>query len=331
MRLCRKLARKAITLLARAEDLAAPERQLRYPPVFIVGPPRSGTTLVYQAMCHGLAIAYPTNLLTRLRLERSPLLYRLLAAVARATAASGPSAFQSDHGLTPGFGGPHEAWQIWNEHFPNEPHYTPKGLLDEAQRRALYAAVAGIERAFHAPFVNKNVKHSVRIQALVEIFPRALFVEVVRDPLMTAQSIYLAQTTRPYSGPWYSVMPKGVDDLLDLDPIARSAAHVFWIQRDIAEDRERVGEERFLRVSYERFCAAPNEELATVARFMCEGGARTSLKRALPASFRCSHSQGVPDPVFEALRGNLATLYGSRYEPVYASSTTSNPEPVTEA
>ena len=37
------------------------DRPLRYPPIFIVGPPRSGTTLVYQALIEYLDVGYLSN------------------------------------------------------------------------------------------------------------------------------------------------------------------------------------------------------------------------------------------------------------------------------
>lgn len=284
----------------------------KYAPVFIVGPPRSGTTVVYQAICHRLHVAYPSNLIVGCNLDRAPRLYRLCWLALRWLDHSSDSSFQSDCGETKGYGGPSEASMIWRRWFPNETQYTTDGYFNERQIRQMRACVANVEALFDGPFVNKNIKHSVRIRALCEIFPRALFIEVHRDPVMNAQSIYLTRGSKPYRDrKWFSVKPREVDQLLGLDALEQAVAQVFYVRRNIAEDRCRVGARRFFTVPYEAFCADPRRWIRDIAAFMNEGGAPTTPNGRLPETFECSRKQRLDDVRF----GRLQQLVDQYFTP----------------
>lgn len=328
-RVVERSCRRPLAIARRVQARCTRLRNPRFAPVFVLGPPRSGTTLVYQAICYSLKAAYPTNLMVRLGLDQSPHLYRCCARLARRFAATDASPFDSDHGRTPGPLAPHEAGRIWNRWFPTERHYTTEGVLTPEQKRGVTRSVAGIEAAFGAPFVNKNTKHSVRIQAFAELFPRALFIEVTRDPLMTAQSIYIMRT-RFYDSPeWPTglVMPREVDALLHRSLLEQAAGQVFYLRKNIAADREAVGQERFLTVAYEQFCQQPNAQLARIADFMCNEGAPTEIRRTLPAEFPCANQRKVSSGILDALN---AHLQGFAEMPRQSQCVASHPHPASQ-
>lgn len=304
----RRVLALPVNWAARAEGHARAGERLEYAPLFIIGPPRSGTTLVYQSICHSLEVAYPTNLMVDYGLDRGPSICRILHGACGKLPHRRRDAFSSDYGATKGLAAPSEAGPIWNRWFCKDTHYTPEGVLDAGARRAVYRSVANMERVFGAPFVNKNVKHSVRIRALVEVFSDAIFLEVTRDPLMAAQSIFLARSKRFRSSRWWSVKPKESEDLVGLSLAKQAAAQVFYIRRCIAQDRERVGSERFFSVAYEAFCRAPNAELERIAKFMAARGAPAGFEKALPDSFPCACGPAVPEETSEEMRRFLSKL-----------------------
>jgi hypothetical protein len=172
----------------------------------------------------------------------------------------------------------------------------------------MYRAVAGVERTFDTPFVNKNVKHSVRIRALVEVFPSALFIECRRDPLAIAQSIYRARAETSTHREWWSVMPREIDQLRERNPIDQVCGQIYYVQRNIATDRLIIGPDRFLTVHYEMFCRHPNREIERIATFMNDHGAPTRVRRVLPEAFSVSGDRKVDEKTYEALRLRLSEL-----------------------
>lgn len=284
----------------------------QWSPTFLVGPPRSGTTLLYQSMCRCLKVAFPTNLMVKMEWHGAPRLHN----TARALIGSGvkeDEAFSSEYGHTIGWTAPHEAGQVWNRWFPFKRHHAPNGTLSPEEIAAARQFVATVERGYDAPFVNKNVMHSMRIESFVELFPEALFVEVLRDPLMTAQSILIYRQKSADPQAWWSVTPKEVDDLLGLSPAEQSAAQVYYIQKQIDADRARLGAERFLTIRYQDFCSDPNGVLGRIAGFMGERGAPTEQVGRLPETFRYSSERRVSESDFDTLRQTLVNLGGEEF------------------
>lgn len=265
----RSVVRRAAAMEARVVGPRSP----RFVPVFIVGPPRSGTTLLYQAACAGLRVAYPTNLMVEGGLETAPHLYRALARLLgrRMEVLD----FTSEHGRTRGPGSPHEAGALWNRWFDDTHHLRP------GAETAMKTAIACIEEVFEAPFVNKNVMHVPRLVALAGALPTARFVEVRRDLAATARSIERARVKAGATTAWWSVKPSNTAELLGLSLADQARGQVLGVQADLARARAVVGAERFFEVEYEALCAAPRTVLDDLARWW---GVGTRLER-LPERF----------------------------------------------
>ena len=155
-------------------------------PVFIIGPPRSGTTLFEQAYLSEFCPAYISNLTVRWR--HAPFF------ASRITASFSwlrRESFESIYGATTGVFSPHEGWPIWNRWFPtgDAGDYLAAGNLDDATCERVREFVRRMSQLFRAHFVMKNVKNSVRICALTEIFPECCFIVMRRNPVNNAESI----------------------------------------------------------------------------------------------------------------------------------------------
>ena len=201
---------------------------MKYPLIFIVAPPRSGTTLLYQLIVHCFHVAYFPNI--------AAMFYKIpvvATKIEKALFRPYKSNLTSTYGSVQGIMAPHEAGSIWNRWFPTEEkhgyNYTPAGYLSEKDKRIIYQTIAGIESIFDAPFVNKNVKNSVRIQALNEIFPNAIFLQIKRNPLDVAVSILQARKKfcKKISD-WGSVMPKEIEELKNKDVFEQIVGQIFF-------------------------------------------------------------------------------------------------------
>ena len=162
--------------------LLASAKNLSSPPVFILGPPRSGTTLLYQLLTTCLRFSYICNLADRF--HDCPVATTVLL---RGLIRSYRTDFTSRYSRTGGYAGPSEGATIWRKWFGWG--YVDESDVTHEARREAYTLVAALESVLGAPFVSKSPRHSTRIRALESVFPGCLFLRVSRDPLAVAQSI----------------------------------------------------------------------------------------------------------------------------------------------
>jgi Sulfotransferase family len=226
--------------------------QASSPQLFILGLPRSGTTLVYQYIVHRLRVAYFTNGVGSRR--RAPCLTTLLEKIRFGDYRSD---FRSDYGKVAGRVAPREAGPVWARFFGSE-QYVTASELDPSSARTLARTVACTQRLFgDAPFVNKNVKHMLRIDALATIFPRSHFLVVERDTPAVAVSLLRARQEKGDASGWWSVKPPDYDEIVRLPPLVQVARQLSSLDAQLRIDLAALPPERVHRVDYERFCAQP--------------------------------------------------------------------------
>lgn len=235
----------------------------QWPHLFIVGAPRSGTSLFYELMVTRFQLCFFSNLSHRF--------YKTPAAASwlgRRIINNRSALYESDYGNIAGWSAPNEGGWIWLRWLEDGPWVDERAISDLplSDMRSTLASISGL---FDAPFINKNVMHSNRIRLLNAIFPGCLFLEVQRDPLATARSIIRAQKRmrgpKQQSDHWWSVRPSnaGGTDLVD-----RTIRQVSGVSFDIVNDCAFLGGERLHTISYEDLCADPEAELSRVRQFL---------------------------------------------------------------
>jgi len=259
-----------------------------YPPVFILGAPRSGTTLLYQLLMSAFTFSYIPNI--------SNTFYMCpITAVrfGRRWCKNYQSSFTSTFGHEHGCMAPSEAGNIWNRWFPYEKregyNYTPKDFLSNASRQDIYRFVAHVENMFRAPFLTKNVKMSVRIPALHEIFPDALYIHIQRDPVQAATS--LLRIRRKLNKSWWSVLPKDYQKIINKPDAEQVCYQVYYTENDIAEDLTLIDSSRIFKLQYEQLCQTPVEHLDGIYQFFGKNNCITDYQPHLvPSEFNASTS-----------------------------------------
>jgi hypothetical protein len=228
--------------------------------LFILGLPRSGTTLTYQYIVHRLQVAYFTNGVGHY--YRSPCVATFLQ-----TRWYGPysSDFRSEYGKVEGPIGPREAGSFWGRFFDLNKYSRFEDVIS-ADMDKMRNTIACIQRIFHdSPFVNKNVKHMLRLHALSRIFPEAVFLVVLRDLADVAISIFRARRSRAEgSTAWWSVRPRDFAGLENLPVVEQVAQQVVRLDRQLRAEIRTLPESRVLFLQYERFCETPEELIGRV-------------------------------------------------------------------
>lgn len=303
----RRMRRQAFRLLALLERFAPRDPRLQFSPTFIVGPPRSGSTLTRQLVAWGLPTCHFTNLVAGSRYVLKYPLPFAGALLVRSLHGSPPAdrryrrgPFRNEYGNVPGASAPAESELIWGDWFGTRYGPVDPADLSEEQIARIRRAVAVTEQVFGLPFVNKTSTLSLRIRALARIFPTALFIEVVRDPLDTAQSLFRARSTQ-YPG-WLGARPAECEPVKGKSLRRQVCEQVHYVERRIARARRALGEDRFLSVHYQDICRNPESELDRIAAFMSDGGAPVRRIRPVPSSFRFSHGCKIDPSDYEALR-----------------------------
>lgn len=263
------------------------------PPVFIIGAPRSGTSLLYELMITRFRFAYMSN--AAHRFYRTPLTASRLF---RGTIREWEGNFTSKYGHIDGWGAPNEGGWIWQRWLADGDWRDADGFGD-ASKDQLRRLTAGLETILGGPFLNKNVMHSNRLRLMDAIWPDALFVEVKRDVLDNARSIVRAE--RVEAGPdkhgdiWWSVRPKLASSYAGKPDTERAIAQVIGVERDIAEDVQAIGSERLLSVDYSEMCAAPEAALSRIRDFAEARGCTLQDRGTAPDKFPVRPSKPMSD------------------------------------
>jgi len=258
------------------------------PFVFVLGLPRSGTTLLSQLLAYCLDVGYVDNVAARfwlapvhgLRLSRSLL-----------EGWGARPAFESDYARTADLPGIHEFGYFWRHWLRKE------SFADVAQAREREADLdwAGLRRTLAnmqqelggKPFVAKNALAAYHLPRLREVLTQVIYVYVARDPLDTAVSILDARR-KYYSdlNTWWSYMPPEVEQLASLDYWDQIAGQVHYLERFYERALPEAGEDAVVRTTYEELCREPGGVLEAVAERSLEVyGSRIGIAAEPPVNF----------------------------------------------
>lgn len=263
----------------------------RFPPLFIVGAPRSGTTLPYQYLMNRFRFAYFPNLS-----KWYPRSCVTAAAVARLLGQPATT-YTSRFGIMKGATAPSDGWDVFHRWFPRYDYSVP---IDEAHLHELRTIVRLVERLYGAPLLNKNNSHSVRIRPLSQLFPRALFVHVDRDWPSTVDSLLRGRRTHdvPPDAWWGAPPPQDWDRSFE-NETERVVAQVRGLRESIRAELDALPDRRWTEIRYESFCARP-AGLAEWVRSAYEQWDIALEQRdgPLPSSFGPRQSARAGDPAF---------------------------------
>lgn len=270
-------------------------------PIFVLGAPRSGTTLLYQLLVEALEVGWLANAHAAepsraIEIERHE----------RPRAARTSSDFESTHGATAEPWGPSEAGEYWYRFFPRARHELTDADATPRRIAAVRSAVRGFAAACEAPVAFKNVFNSLRVPVLAEALPEARFVLIERDEQANARSLLAGRRKRGDVNEWWSARPAGAERLDDADP----ATQVVWQVRRMNEvarrELQRIGDDRFLIVSYEQLCADPRGTVERIHAWLVAGGADVARRDVgLPERFEIRAGGRLDDELERQLEAAL--------------------------
>ncbi len=265
-----------------------------YPPIYIVGSPRSGSTLLMQVMVQYFKLGYISNL--SCNFYRVPIvgsyLDRLISREQKV------SNFNSNYGVTKGLSEPSEAADYWYSWFINRQDVNQSAReISKERLSGLYRQSRAMSAAQKMSYVHKNLYNSIRIKALATADPESLFIVISRDILITAYSIYTARLKQnPDVNSWWSVPPKNVKDLLGTDLQVQAVNQVYYIYKQILAEVEKYCKNRYYLIRYEELCQNPGDTMIKFKDWAAERGLHLNQRGIVLPQLNISTGQKM-DPV----------------------------------
>jgi hypothetical protein len=295
--------------------------ELTHAPIFIVGHWRSGTTYLHELLVLDDRFAFPTtyecfapsHFLVSDWLIARYMKFLLPSKRPMDNMAAGWDLPQEDEFAlcNLGVGSPYTTMG-----FPNRPpqdvEYLDLKDLDETQRARWKAGMLSFLKdvAYRKPrpIVLKSPAHTARIRTLLELFPQAKFVHIVRDPVNVFMS-----TVRLWRS-LYDVQGLQVDDGHDITEYVLSTFERMY--DSFEEDRTLLKENQYYEVRYEDLVADPVEQVRAMYQKLDLGDfehVRPKLEAFLEAKKDYQTNRFEPPEEVRAIVGERWGEFARRY------------------
>jgi len=306
------LLTRLATSLQTATRTPSDDREL--PALFIVGPPRTGSTYCLQWLAASGAFTYPSNFIARF--WTAPFVGAMVQAMLTdplldyggefADIKPTPIDCHSDVGKTQGLLSPSEFWFFWRHHLPgdgdvgldlsqaNSEHFA--AFREELAR---FAEVRGRPAVFKGKIINHQLVH------FAEGFEKALFLFMDRDPIDSAWSLLQARR-RKYGddATWLSFRTPNHPELSKLEPPEQVVGQVQSVRRDVTRGLASLPENRWLRLDYTELCCDPDGSFSRVKALFRANDATLEGGNTMPITE--PHARSMPPAVLARLETALA-------------------------
>ncbi len=243
-------------------------------PAFLIGPARSGTSLLYKALCLHPQAGYISNWVRKY--PSAPGLAALNRLPRRLPGARRSVWFGSDSNAYVYGKARSTIERVFPMPVEGEPLFTRCGLTQysweteaspEQQRQALRKAFATLQRSSGTDVIlSKRIAHNRRIPQLYRAFPEGRFVSIVRDGRAVAYSLSRVDWWEDDIVWWYGDTPRqwAAEGRDPWEICARN-----WVEelKAIEDGLALVPDSQQLAITYEGFVADPLAVLRRVADF----------------------------------------------------------------
>lgn len=222
---------------------------LKHQPVFIIGAPRTGSTILYQTLTNQLDVLYIDNLTCKLNKN----LFFAFWLSDKLFKQKAHNCFKSNHGDTTkcGYHAPSECGSFWYRWLPTDRHFIDYDDITESMIKEIREEITAIINYYDKPLVFKNLNAGQRIRLLSKCFPDAKFIFMKREPIFAAQSILKAKRKiNVKDNVFWSVMPVNYKVLEKLNSYEQIIKQIYYIEKQILEDHCLLKKNCFLSIDY---------------------------------------------------------------------------------
>ncbi|MBO6536442.1 MAG: sulfotransferase [Balneolaceae bacterium] len=271
-------------------------------PVFIIGAPRSGSTLIYQAVVAEFGFSYLSN--RHCTWFGAPWLIEQYTDALSNYRNS--LSFDSKFGGTKGWYSPSECGNYWYRFFQKHPQFVSKKSFSEKAAKALQQSVSVLSKSANKPILFKNLMNVLRLEPLLDVFPNALFIVIERSPIDIAHSILEARFKlyQDYNE-WFSVEVPNIQALKNEPPEVQVVEQIRSIYQ-LIQRQASTHPSQFMTLNYEQFCATPNKVIEKLQEFFEKHDLNTDQISLLPDSFSLRREVRIEKSLYQSLQNYLA-------------------------
>ncbi|WP_417326347.1 sulfotransferase [Halarcobacter sp.] len=250
---------------------------LKHQPVFIIGAPRTGSTILYQTLTNQLDVLYIDNLVCKFY-RNSFFGFWLSNKLFEKKA---HNCFKSNHGDTSecGLHAPSECGGFWYRWLPTDRHFIDYDDITDKMIEQIRQEITTIINYFDKPLIFNNNNAGLRIRLLQKCFPNAKYIVADREPLFVAQSLLKARKIFYHSyDTWWSIMPKNYNDIIKEPYYKQVVLQHYLINKQIYADlNELVGKSFHLTILYKKFTADKKETIKNIVNLINYNNYRKSF------------------------------------------------------
>ncbi|MHC3995079.1 sulfotransferase family protein [Thiomicrolovo sp. ZZH C-3] len=280
---------------------------LKHQPVFIIGAPRTGSTILYQTLTNQLDVLYIDNLVCRFHKHLffgfwlSNKLFKQKA----------HNCFRSNHGNTAEYGlrAPSECAGYWYRWLPKDRHFIDYDDITDMMVQEIRQEISAVINYFDKPLIFKNLNAGQRMKLITRAFPDAKFIFIKRDPLYTAQSILKAKRSIGIDdNTFWSVMPENVERLRQLNAYEQIVKQIYYLEKQINVDKKLIRRGHLLEVHYTDLTDTSKSQI--IKEFL---NGNIERKAFQPSDIRVSEKDSLPEAEIHALKQEIAKLDWKAY------------------
>lgn len=279
----------------------------QYSTVHVIGPPRSGTTLLVQLISSCLEVGYVNNLIACF--WDAPVYGIHLSRKLLGT--STPSSFDSEFGRTQGPAEPHEFGLFWSRLLGYRDFVEPPPAHDEEiDWQRVRRVLTNMCAAFAMPVVFKSFHLIFHLERIAAALPMTCFVRVRRDPVQTAMSLLRAR--RQYASSeddWVGVAPKEYEWLRREPVPVQVAGQVHFLDRLIDGALAAIGGANVLELRLDDVTADPALAVTRVAGLLEVAGNGVPARMPAPGPFPAADRDVAGDPQYAEVSAALRSFH----------------------
>jgi len=232
-------------------------------PVFVVGVPRSGTTMLYRLIAQHPDLGWFSKIDLKEFLTKEYLRFAYLRRrIFEVRNMHYPIDFFNRRFFTT-VETPIEMSFLWDAVFQKNWECKISRKNFEVLQKTIIKTVGGKNKK---RFLSKVPKNSIRINKLKDVFPDSKFIHIIRDPRSVVNSM-LRRSAASHSG--YFGIPLNDTDGLKMSPVETHSLQWKQVITEVKQASKDLGNNRYMEIKYEDFVEHPKEYLENIVKF-CE-------------------------------------------------------------
>ena len=297
------LQRFSLSLESLESELESLEDEI-YSNIFVMGLPRSGSTLLTQILYNNTDLYCTNNLIARF--WDTPLVGTQLSKLTIPKVAL--SEYKSFYGRTFGIDQPHEFSRFWQQAIKLDDfeNYDPQTIAENIDWLQIKSKIINMNKILGGGIVFKPMELvGFHLNSMAENFEKSLFIYIERDSIDVAISILRARESSGSAEWWGSYPParifQRVKDLSIIDQVAHQVCYFKNLYQKYFSDTNNL---QLFRINYKELCESPNQVLGEIKKAISNKNGKltiTPLEERLKVSLsnknseRCTRMQHALD------------------------------------